>query len=122
MDEVADSSVMKAAEAQIDRLVRANRWQKVSIIVGAVLILLLGWVVWNQHQQAITSCQAGNDYRASQTQIWDELFTLSFGYKPPDKNSEAYKLDETFLAYVHKTNAPRSCASSWDVLSAGAQG
>jgi hypothetical protein len=110
---------MVAAEHQIDRLVKANRWQKIVIAVTCVLILLLGWVAWNQHQQAIIGCQAGNNYKASQTRIWDELFALSFGYKPPDKHSTVYKLDQKFLAYVHQTNAPRNCPGSWNVLSEG---
>lgn len=120
-ENVDESNFIKAAEDQIDRLVKANRWQKVVIGIGGVLIILLGIAFWNQHQQAITSCEAGNSYRASQTQIWDKLFALSFGYKAPNKGSEVYKLDEEFLSYVHTTNAPRQCVSTWNFLSAAGQ-
>lgn len=117
-EEIDESNFIKAAEKQIDRLVKSNRWLKVATGIGGILVILLGLAFWNQHQQAIQSCRAGNSYRTSQTQIWDKLFALSFGYKAPNKGSTVYKLDEEFLAYVHATNAPRQCASTWNVLSA----
>lgn len=115
---------MAAAEAQIDRLIKANKRHKVGIWIQGVLIValcvvagILSFVVIDQHNtdaqqrhDVVAQCEAGNSYRAGQTEIWNKLFALSFGYKAPNKNSEVYKLDNEFLNYVHQVDAPRDCS------------
>lgn len=112
-DDSRESSFIMAAEHQVDRLVRAARWSRIAIIVLVVAVLGLGFLYWQQRDIIHSACEGGNSYKAAQTQIWDKLFALSFGYKAPDKHSEVYKLDEEFLSYVSATNAPKNCNQSF---------
>jgi len=57
-------------------------------------------------------CQAGNEARAQQVQLWVYLIALS---PPPHENAAALaarqKLIRQFLAYVHAVFAPRNCGA-----------
>lgn len=112
-----ESSFMIAAEAQIDKLVKANRWQKAILIIVAVVVLLLGWVAWKQHQQAIGGCRAGNSYKQSDVRVWNYVLGLSAqaNAKKPGVAAEIKQVEN----HIAQLDAPRTCASSWNLLSEG---
>jgi hypothetical protein len=58
---------------------------------------------------AIRDCQNSNSYRADQTKIWDYIFTLSYAQQAPDKKSRTYQVQQEFLRFVNKTDAPKDC-------------
>lgn len=64
-------------------------------------------------QDSINSCLAGNQYLASQTAIWEDLIKLSNNAKPPAPNSQAQQLQNEFLQFIEKTNAPKNCATQY---------
>lgn len=115
MPEDSEESVfVRAAEVQIDRLVRANRTQRIIIAVVVILIILLALVAWNQHRQAIQSCNTGNIYRQQDSQIWN--YFINIAAQGDTKSSDQVKIRE-IEAFVAKLDAPRSCVGTWNLLS-----
>lgn len=111
-----ESSFMVAAEVQIDKLVRANRWQRALLAVVVVVVVLLGWVVWRQHQEANAACQSGNSYKHSDDQIWNYFIgVLVQNSKDPSAAGKAQVIEN----HIAQLDAPRDCASSWNLLSEG---
>ncbi len=112
-DRQAESNFMRAAEQQIDRLVKANqrhtrwRWiQGIMIAVLASVVIVLVILFTNQRTQDIRTCNQGNVFRAEQTQIWDEVIALSL---PNAKTPAARQEDLSFEKFVEKVDAPRQC-------------
>lgn len=87
----------------------AKRWKKLTVLLG-VIILLLGGAYFQLHQQAVTSCHAGNSFRSNQTQVWEKFIDLATAGQKEDIRSQSIIHD--LLAYVHQVDAPRVCNSS----------
>lgn len=112
----AESTFMVAAEKQIDRLLRAVRWQRILIVVIVILVALLALVVWNQHRQELVACQSGNAYKHEDLQNWLYFITIaSQGDKNPSDIAKANSIE----SHIAEQDAPHSCASSWNLLSEG---
>ncbi len=84
----AEGSFMAAAEAIVDRLIRGLRFQLrvtlAAIVMLSVVLAALGFVVKSQYdatsqlrQNSVSACQAGNSYRAQQTQIWSFFLDIA---------------------------------------------
>lgn len=129
-DPQGESLMVAMAEEQVTRLIKAKappKWWSVAfaVIIGFMIIGygVLSVVVYSVHNQqrqlnaqqmqsqhqAVLACQARNDWLSRQTAIWEDLFQISFKIKPPDKHSKVYKIDQEFLQFILKTNAPRNC-------------
>jgi len=54
----------------------AKRWRRLTVVLG-IVILLLGGAYFQLHQQAVTNCHAGNNFRSSQTQVWEKFIDLA---------------------------------------------
>lgn len=87
----------------------AKRWRRLTVVLG-VIILLLGGAYFQLHQQAVTSCHAGNSFRNSQTQVWEKFIDLATAGQKEDIRSQGIIHD--LLTYVHQVDAPRVCNSS----------
>jgi len=63
---------------------------------------------------AVQLCEAGNEARAQQVQLW--LFVIALSPPPPRETAAAraarQKVITTFLAYVRSVFAPRDCAAA----------
>jgi uncharacterized membrane protein len=87
------------------------------VAVTAVSVLLAGAAVYlfiRQHDSQIDTCNAGNQVRAQQEQLWETLFALSAEAnrgKPPD--AQGQKLTAEFLHDVKVTYAPVDCAQRY---------
>jgi len=114
-----ESSFMIAAEKQIDRLIRANRWHRVLLAVVVVLVVLLGWVAWRQHQEAIDGCRAGNSYKQSDVQVWNYVLGISAqaNAKKPGVAAKVKQVED----HIAQLDAPRKCPSTWNLLSEGSR-
>jgi len=63
-----------------------------AVVVGllsAVVVGIGGYGVYEIHRSQIHSCEIGNDARASQLTIWDEVLNLSS--KPPKNETPAQR-------------------------------
>lgn len=111
VEEAGEASYVAAAEKQIDRLVRANRKQRaISVIIG-ILVVLLIWVAWGQHQQALESCRADNSYRVEDNQIWDYFIgVLVAGNNQPNVQAQA-RIVENHIAQL---DTSANCTSTWN--------
>ena len=87
--------------------------------VVVVFIVLLGWVAWRQHEQAITSCRAGNSYKQSDVQVWNYVLGIS-AQANANKPGVAAKVQQ-IEDHIAQLDAPRTCASTWNLLSEGTQ-
>lgn len=108
-DDTSESSYMIAAEKTVRKLVRQarhNRWWNWGFgIVCAFLVLAL----IQARVQAVDSCSAGNQFRTSQTQIWDKFVSLATaGQKQTARNQQ---IINNLLNYVATQDTPRGC--SW---------
>lgn len=106
-----ESSVVKAFEIQIGRLIKANaksrlwRWiQGIMIIILACIVIVLALLYIGQQHESRATCKQGNTFRAEQTQIWNEVIALS--QQSPNNNSQ---VDEKFREFVAKVDAPQNC-------------
>ena len=131
-EESSDGNFVSVAERMVERLVRERERLHVvqlRILMAAVAVLIvlsavLGYFVVQNHEQveqaqnlasalrqgSVTVCKDGNTFRAEQTAIWNKLFFLSYGLHPPQKGTEIYKVQQEFLSFIHKTDAPKDCA------------
>lgn len=100
----------------------ARRWRRLTVVLGLVVTLSLalsglGAYLWLQQksatsqlrQQAITSCQIGNDRATGTVASMDQLITVLEGPAPKDnikviaRNLEAY-----ILAHNQQRNCPQA--------------
>jgi hypothetical protein len=111
-DDAHESSFMRTAERQVNALVKQSRHNKAWNWVLAAVCVLLILAVIQTRANAIASCRAGNSYRASQTQIWQEFIDLAtHGQK---QNARSQQIIHDLLAFVDKKDAPRECSIvSW---------
>ncbi len=120
-EEVSPGTRLTAtAEAQVDKLIEGAvltrkqqdtlkhqvRNLRVAIAVLCLLVLGLGFVGWQNHENQVASCRNGNNYRAGVVASLDRLVVLLEGPHPtPAIKDAAVEYD----AYVLAHNAPRDC-------------
>jgi hypothetical protein len=127
---VPESNFMLAAERQVDILVAAaTRVPKLQIrVLGAVCAALLvisgvlGYLVSQQYsttqelrRDAVVNCQSGNEFKADQTRIWNELISIT----PAPKDAKGRAFISNFRAFVEHVNAPKNCAQAYNVKASG---
>lgn len=105
----ASTSAIQAKNSADRAEKSAKRWKKLTVLLG-IIILLLGGAYFQLHQQAVTSCHAGNSFRSNQTQVWEKFIDLATAGQKEDIRSQGIIHD--LLAYVHQVDAPRVCNSS----------
>lgn len=122
-----ESSFVTAAEKAIEALRnevqdarkaarKRTMWNIILSIVTVVTLAVasLGVVLFFQlHQQAVISCQAGNDRAAGTVTALNELVLLLEGPHPTvavQKEAAAYN------AYVLAHNSPRNCPQAYHVI------
>jgi hypothetical protein len=72
----------RAAEAvgRLEKAVRRYRRVVQALVLAFVLLAVGGWFLWGAirdgQQTSVRNCQAGNTYRAEQTQIWNRFVQL----------------------------------------------
>lgn len=122
-----ESSFMMAAQDQLNQIfaenaaitaayngmVKSNRRQKIYTYITAAVVILMAVLFWQQHQQVIGNCEAGNDFRAGQTQNWATFIGIATqGSNDPATLAKGAQL----LKAVEATDAPRACPATWDVF------
>jgi hypothetical protein len=94
----------------------AKRW-KILTAVLAVVVLLCGYVTWQQHnstnqlrQQAIASCEIGNDRAAGTVTALDELVILLEG---PHPTADVQRRAAAYDTFVAQHNPQRNCQQAY---------
>jgi hypothetical protein len=88
---------------------RKTAWNIILSIVAAATILL----GLQLHQQAVSSCQAGND-RATGTIV--TIDRLTFLLEGPHPSAKVQKAAAEYEAYVAQHNAPRNCTQAYHII------
>jgi hypothetical protein len=88
------------------------RWLGVILVVLALGSVGEGWLLTRQQAEvtrdnALRTCQAGNDTRAAQVSVWNYVLDLSAASAPQTPQQKARA--EQFRTYVAKTFAARDC-------------
>jgi hypothetical protein len=127
----------ESAKTAAESTAKSAKWWKILTAVLVVAVLLAGYAVFQLRSQAVSSCDAGNAFRANAIQTWEKNYALQnqeakatsgllteliavLGNNDPARiaqingilaKSDPQKAAEirTFLAYVAAVNAPRNC-------------
>lgn len=98
--------MLGTATALMGRVERALRFYRYAAVALAVVVALLcagGAGLYSMQRQ---QCQAGNAYRASDQQGWDEFILIALGPHPrPAAAASAAQL----RAYIAGLDRPRAC-------------
>jgi hypothetical protein len=78
----------------------------VSVVVAALAVYLF----FRVHDSDIGNCTAGNQTRAQQLQLWNDLFALSAQDAAGKPTAKTERLTGEFLGDVRKTYAPVNCS------------
>lgn len=64
------------------------------------------------HNGLVLTCQAGNEARKTEIQLWDYVITLSADQPPPPGQTVAQhqQVIDQFLNHLHTVFAPRDCS------------
>jgi hypothetical protein len=92
-----------------NRLHGIPRWVGVAIVLLALASVAEGYYTNHRAQETnrralFAACDAGNQGRAAQIQLWDYVLSQTKPTTPGDRARI-----EGFRAYVHKAFAPRNC-------------
>jgi hypothetical protein len=127
-NEPGKSTVMDAAIKQVGVLTKQSAINRRHIFVIYIVasisflaVIALIFIAFDQrsadrqlHNAGIQSCQAGNTYRAEQTEIWNDfigLITASNAHPSAAALAEAH----SFLMTVAKVDALRNCNALYGV-------
>jgi hypothetical protein len=81
----------------------------VSILVAALAVYLF----FRVHDSDVGNCAAGNQTRAQQLQLWNDLFVLSAEDATARPTAKTQRLVGEFLGDVKKTYAPVDCSKRY---------
>jgi hypothetical protein len=105
-----ESNFVVAANREVSKLIRANRLNRWFRAVLVVVVILLALAVAGLRQQAATSCQSGNSFRAAQTQVWDHFIGILITRSTPPAT---VAVAHGYLRYVDNVDKPRNCGGIW---------
>lgn len=122
-----DSSVIRAAEALIEKMTRPTRQLVRWVAAGCLLLVLvtgvLAYVVWQEHEDtlhiqhdAVQSCQAANTQRANEKKVWDAFIDLIL---KNDTSAKDQSEGTAFKEYVARVDAPRDCQKAYSISAPG---
>lgn len=101
-----ESLFVKAAAAEVNKLIKANKVNRRVMALLVAIVAVLVYVVLAIHHDTVANCEAGNSYRAGQTQIWDHFVGLiTEGNTKPSVILQATQ----FEGYIARVDAQRSC-------------
>ena len=126
--DAADSAAV-AKNAAYRAEATARRWRKLTVLLGVVIAMLVataavtGYFV-NQNrnqadglrQQAIASCEIGNDRAAGTVAALQQLVTLSEGGHP---STQIKKIGDQYIAFVKAHNKQRNCQQAYSPNAGG---
>lgn len=110
---------------EVGRLSRQGRRLRLILLITVASLLLdlvLSIAVWrvaiearSASRRATTLCEASNDARALQVQLWDYVLSVSTRNPPavprtPDEQRRADEQIAQFRTYLHTVFAPRDCS------------
>jgi len=102
----AESAMMTTATALVERMERALRFYRYAFIALAVVVALLGRVVWQQYQDQRAACASGNAFRAADMANWDDVLAITFGGSTDPRAAVAAG---RIRSAIHHRDAPRAC-------------
>lgn len=102
----AGSAMMTTATALVERMERALRFYRWAFIALAIVVALLGRVVWQQYQDQRAACASGNAFRAADMANWDDFITIALGPRP---KAGALEAAASLRGKIHHRDAPRAC-------------
>jgi negative regulator of sigma E activity len=117
-------SAARSAKVNAESALRsAKRWQALTVVLGIVVVVLLavscfGVVLWYQQreattqlkQQAISSCEIGNDRSAATIAVIDQLVTLLEG---PSPSAAVQEKASEYEKFVNEHNVLRDCQQAY---------
>lgn len=108
----ADRAEASASRAEAG----ASKWKKLTVGLLALVVVVAGLgagAVFGIRQQAINTCNVGNDRATGLVRALDEIVTLSQAAKKP--TPAAKKLGAQYEAYVASVLPQRDCSRAYSI-------
>lgn len=112
-----DASLMPVAERIVDRLLRSTKRLVRLLAVGGALLALvvavMGWLFYQQHQSAVSSCEYGNSRSAADQQHWDLFLGILL---KGNTNKTDLALGKQIMDSIARSDAPRDCTQVYGII------
>jgi hypothetical protein len=84
-----------------------------ALVVAILVAVGCGYLFIRLHDSDVGNCTAGNQTRAQQLQLWDDLFALSAQDATSKPTAKTQRLTGEFLDDVKETYAPVNCSTRY---------
>ena len=109
-DQEDESKFVVAARIEVNKLIKANRVNKIYRWLSVAVLVVLVLAVVALHQEDVNSCVAGNNFRTGQTMILNLFIGILITKKTPQST---LNIAHTYLAYVGQVDTLRGCGGVW---------